>query len=122
MPKYLNEITMMPQMSQAFLGWSTKVTLLKVTQTVALGDVTNSLDEISFIGVVQPLGAKQIALKPEGQRAWQWLQIHCVSSDLDLDVNDRIQFCNKIYKVMAKNDYSLNNYIEYHAVEDFENE
>lgn len=122
MAKFLSEVNMMPQMGLAFSGWMKSVTLLKVTQTVSLGDVENSLEEICFLGVIQPLGAKSIALKPEGQRAWQWLQIHCVSSDLDLNVNDRIQFCGVNYKIMAKNDYSLNNYIEYHAVKDYENE
>lgn len=110
----------MPQMGAAFAGWMKKITLMKITQTVTNGLVTDTQTPVTFDGTVQPLNPKALALKPEGQRAWEWLQIHCFASTGNLTTNDRFQYAGKIYKIMGNLDYSLNNYIEYHAVRDYE--
>lgn len=111
----------MPQMHAAFSGWIANVRLAKRTQSVdGFGNVTDQDIYISFRGTIQPLSPRQIALKPEGQRSWTWLQIHCLATSLDLRPNDRISWNGAIYKVMALLDYSLNGFIEYHLVRDFQ--
>lgn len=120
MAKKINEITSMPQMQAAFAGWKTTITLTVITQSISNGLVTNAESDIVFAGVIQPLKAEEIALKPEGQRSFEWLQIHCLDRSLNLETNDRIVYNGQKYKVMAKKDYSLNNYIEYHAIQDYE--
>lgn len=116
----LNQMSGMPRMGAAFAGWTKTITLQKRTQKIQGGFVTNVDTPFTFKGTIQPLSPKSISLKPEGQRAFQWLQIHCVSSSLNLRTNDRIVYNGKTFKIMADNDYSLNGYIEYHAVEDFQ--
>lgn len=111
----------MPQISVAFGGWTSKITLLKHTETVVDGFVKINQIPISFSGVLQPLSARAIMLKPEGQRSWQWLQMHCFSTSLELIPGDRITWNGDIYKIMATNDYNLNGYIEYHLVKDNQN-
>lgn len=118
-PKKINQISGMPQISAAFAGWLTSITLVIITQTIVEGFVEDSESEITFKGVIQPLMPKAIALKPEGQRDWGWLMIHCFSGSLNLSPNDRIIYNSQKYKIMATKDYSLDNYIEYHLVEDF---
>lgn len=120
MIKKINQLSGMPQIGAAFSGWQTKIALVVITQTIVDGLTVDTPKTITFNGVVQPLSAKQIALKPEGQRAWAWLQIHCFSGNLNLKNNDRIKFNERFYKVMGVWDWSLDNYIEYHAVEDFQ--
>ena len=115
----LNQIVNMPNMSNTLNGWKNALTLFVVTQTIVNGFPTDSRVEFSFEGVVQPLAPEAIKLKPEGQRSWNWLQIHVTSGDLDLKNNDIIEFNNVQFKVMAKKDYALNGYIEYHVVKDF---
>lgn len=143
----LNKISGMPQLVNAFNGWASNITLYKRTQViidglVRYGAMPSRWDEpneyydtqgvkwdspippvtkISFRGVIQPLSPKQIALKPEGQRAWEWLQIHCLSGSLNLTTNDQIIYNGQDYKIMATNDYSLNGYIEYHLIRDYQN-
>ena len=117
--KNINQISSMPKMGLAFNGWQNTITLKIITQTVTNGLITQQEVTKTFKGVIQPLSPKEINLKPEGQRAFAWLQIHCFSGDLNLNVNDRIFYNNKTYKLMAILDYSLNNYIEYHLTEDF---
>jgi hypothetical protein len=110
----------MPNVSNALSNWCAEITLKKITSTWDRGENIETFSNIVFLGVTQPLNPKQIALKPEGQRAWQWLQIHSFSGPLDLNTNDRVEIDNNNYKIMAISDYSRNGYIEYHAVRDYD--
>ncbi len=121
-PVPLNLQSGMPHVGRAFAGWSKTITLGKITQTVANGFVTDTIAPFTFQGVIQPLSAKSIYLKPEGQRAFEWLQIHCVAGSANLNTNDRIVYNGKTFKIMAQRDYSLDGYIEYHAIEDYQGE
>lgn len=114
------QLSGMPQMGAAFAGWTKKITLLRVAQTVVAGLVEQSTLPFTFEGTVQPLHPKEIELKPEGQRAWEWLQVHCLTGAGDLTTNDQVIYNGKTYKVMAVRDYSLNNYVEYHLAFDYQ--
>tara|TARA_R110000851_G_scaffold306239_5_gene464505 strand:- start:1309 stop:1671 length:363 start_codon:yes stop_codon:yes gene_type:complete len=120
MAKKVNDVSNMPQMGSAFSGWQSNITLNKVTQTNVRGDITNVLTAITFKGTVQPLSPEQILLKPEGERSWRWLQIHVFAGGDNLKTGDRISYKESFYKVMADLDYSNNNFVEYHLVEDFQ--
>jgi len=111
----------MPQMSAAFAGWTQKISLVIVTQTVVDdGIVVPTETQITFQGTIQPLSAEEIQLKPEGQRAFQWLDIHCMGKISILKKDDRIIYNGQRYKVMGFKDYSLNNYTEYNAIADYQ--
>lgn len=142
----LNTLSGMPRMGRAFAGWMSPITIYKRTQIISdalvryeslpaqwdqAGDKYDVPDEtfdvpippvtkITFNGVIQPLSPKLIALKPEGQRSWEWLQIHCVSGSLDLDTNDIIIYLAKNFKVMGVNNYNLDGFIEYHLIRDYQ--
>lgn len=118
----LDQLSGMPKMRAAFQGWFSRVTLRTITQTIIDGLVTETYKDVTFQGTVQPLTQEELRLKPEGERSWQWLQIHCIAGGLNLQTNDKIVYSGVNYKIMAVKDYSLNNYIEYHAVRDYENE
>lgn len=114
--KYSN----MPKVgSLAISMFSDVLTLVKNRQTMSEGDVVTVQTKTAFKGAIQPLQAKQIEMKPIGQRAWSWWQIHCVASVKDVTVNDSIIFQKKTYKVMEVMQYERNGYIEYHVVEQF---
>lgn len=117
--KTINQLSGMPQIGPAFFGWQIKITVVRITQAIVDGFSIDTEEQIYFQGTVQPLNPKAIVLKPEGQRDWGWLQIHCFTSNFNLLPNDRILYNDQKYKVMATLDYKLNNYIEYHAVEDY---
>lgn len=111
----------MPNVSAALNGWMKAITIQKRTQSVdTYGDVTYTNVDFTFMGTVQPLSPKQIELKPEGQRAWTWLQIHMQTGNFGLNVNDQIVINGVIFKVMALKDYSQSGYIEYHAVYEYQ--
>ena len=118
--KNLQNYNKMPQVEIAFNGWEVSLTLIKVIQNVIEGDLSYEEQKIDFKGVWQPLSNEQLELKPEGQRSWQWIWIHARSGTLNLETADKVIFNNKKYKVMQLKDYSLNGYIEYQLVEDYE--
>lgn len=120
MAKTLNQINAMPQVSAAFSGWNSLITIVRITQTIVDGFPVDTENFIYFKGVIQPFSPRQLMLKPEGERAWTWLQIHCVAGKDNIEPNDKILYNGQRYKVMANNDYSLNGYTEYHAVLDFQ--
>lgn len=118
----------MPQMKAAFAGWTTRITLLKHTETTSTasdprgpGIVDIVQTAICFYGTIQPLSPRAIALKPEGQRSFTWLQIHCTANATTLIPGDRLTWNGSEYKVMEMKDYSLNNYVEYHIIRDYQN-
>ena len=109
-----------PQMREVLEGWEFPLTLIKIKQDVVEGDVVTQEEKIDFLGVWQPLKDEQLQFKPEGQRSWSWYWIHAKAGTLNLLTGDKIIFQNKRFKVMNVKDYSLNGYIEYQIIEDFQ--
>lgn len=118
--KNLKALSGMPQMAMTLNGWEVPLILVKVFQDIVEGDLVTTEQKISFVGVWQPLKDEDLQFKPEGQRSWEWIWIHAKSGTLNLQTADKVVFNNKRYKVMSVKDYSLNGFIEYQLVRDFE--
>ena len=116
----LANLTNMPNMANTLSEWQAPLQLVRITQTMSEGDVENSEELITFQGVWQPLKDEQLQFKPEGQRSWSWFWIHAVAGTLNLNTADKIIFNGERYKVMDKKDYSLNGFVEYYVVRDYE--
>ena len=110
----------MPNMRNTLSGWEVPLNLVKVTQKIVDGEAKKSEEFIRFMGVWQPLRDEELQFKPEGQRSWEWIWIHAKSGTLNLQTQDKVIFNNKRYKIMNVKDYSLNGFIEYHLVRDYE--
>lgn len=118
----LKALSGMPQMSATLTGWEVPLTLIKVIQDIVEGDAVFTEQQINFMGCWQPLRDEELQFKPEGQRSWEWIWIHAKSSELNLQTADKVIFNNKRYKVMSVKDYSLNGFVEYQLIRDFESE
>ena len=110
----------MPNMRNTLNGWEVPLSLIRVKQKVVDGDAVKTEEFIRFMGVWQPLRDEELQFKPEGQRSWEWIWIHAKSGTLNLQTQDKVIFNNKRYKIMNVKDYSLNGFIEYHLVRDYE--
>lgn len=110
----------MPNMRNTLTGWEVPLSLIKVTQSMSEGDVVKTEQKIDFMGVWQPLRDEELQFKPENQRSWSWYWIHAKAGTLNLQTQDKIKFLDKRFKVMAVKDYSLNGFIEYQIVRDYE--
>ena len=116
----LKVLSGMPQMAMTLTGWEVPLTLVKVIQDIVDGDAVFTEQQINFMGCWQPLRDEELQFKPEGQRSWEWIWIHAKAGTLNLQTADKIIFNNKRYKVMSVKDYSLNGFIEYQIIRDFE--
>ena len=110
----------MPNMAQTLTGWEVPLELIKIKQAIIDGDAVKTEEHINFLGVWQPLRDEELQFKPEGQRSWEWIWIHAKSGTLNLQTQDKVIFNKKRYKVMQLKDYSLNGFIEYQLVRDYE--
>lgn len=108
-----------PDMSVALQNWFQAMIFSIITKTVVNYKVVEASTDINFRGVWQNLSPQQLQLKPEGQRAWRWYQVHAEIS-LQLFPDQVIVYLEKKYRVMAKIDQSLYGYLEYHLVEDYQ--
>ena len=68
---------------------------------------------------IQPLQAKQLDIKPEGQRGWRWLQIHAEPA-LQLMLDDIVILDCERYRVTGIKRYEAYGYVEYELVRGFE--
>ena len=112
----------MPQMGHVLDGWEVPLTLVKIIQDVLDGELVYSEIRYNFRGVWQPLRNEALQLKPEGQRSWEWIQLHVKSGELNLETADKVIFRNELFKVIEKKDYTLNGYVEYQLCKDYINE
>ncbi len=107
-----------PNVGDALLDWFQPMVFGVVAKTTEGFQVVEDMVEINFQGVWQPLEARRLMLKPEGQRAWSWFWLHADPS-LNLEVDNVIVYLGTQYRIMAKKDYKLNGYVEYELVQDF---
>lgn len=110
----------MPNMANTLNDWEVPLTLIRIKQDVVEGEAVKTQEFIRFLGVWQPLRDEELQFKPEGQRSWEWIWIHAKSGTLNLETQDKVIFNNKRYKIMNVKDYSLNGFIEYQLVRDYE--
>lgn len=120
MANKINQISNMPIVKEAFADWTVSIQLVKITEQNIGGFLKRLSQTINFKGAIQPLSVEQVQLKPEGQRSFEWLQVHVFTGNAtNLNINDRIEYQGNPFKVMSKKDYSLNGYIEYHIMGDY---
>lgn len=107
-----------PDVSGAMLDWFQSMVFTKVVKTtVGFQDVEKGT-AINFRGVIQPLSARKLELKPEGQRSWTWLLLHS-DRTLILNTDEVVTYLGVQTRVMARKDYSLYGYLEYELVQDW---
>lgn len=114
-----NTNSALPNMSETIKSWFLDISFEYVTRTMQGAEwVTSEPITINTRGVVRPPSDKDLKILPEGTWAWEWLQIHCLA-DVFLDTNQFVKYDDKLYKVMAKKDYSKYGYIRYTLLEAF---
>lgn len=108
----------LPDVSDAMLNYFQPMTFGVVTKTVVNFQAVETMVDVSFQGVWQPLTERQLYLKPEGERAWSWYWLHAEPA-LILDTDQVVVYLGVQYRVMTNKDYRLYGYVEYHLVQDW---
>lgn len=108
-----------PDVSGAMRDYFQPMVFTPVTKQTEAFQAVETPGPIDFRGVIQPLSARALALKPEGQRSWTWLMLHSDPS-LKLDTDDVVVYLGVQTRVMGRKDYSLYGYMYYELVQDWE--
>lgn len=109
----------LPNLSGAMQNWTQQITFTVITKSTVNFVVKEVETDYTCPAIVQPFTSKQLQMKPEGQRAWNWQRIHS-DIGLQLTTDDRVKFLGTKYRVMQKWDYSQYGYVEYDVVEDYD--
>lgn len=107
-----------PDVSGALQDYFQFMVFEPLEKTVTGFQVIETPNPINFRGVIYPLTERQLFLKPEGQRAWSWFLLHS-DPTLTLQVDDVVLWKGKQTRVMARKDFALYGYVEYHLAQDW---
>lgn len=108
----------LPDVSSALLNWFQPMTFVQITKKMVNFQLVESAKRTFFQGVMQPFTPQQLTMKPEGQRAWNWYQLHAETS-LVLVPDEVVQYLGQQYRVKTKRDYTQYGYIEYELILDY---
>ena len=87
----------------------------KIVDNYLLEETSNPID---FRGVIQPFGARQLIMKPEGQRDLKWWMLHADPS-CTLEPDQVVSYQGVQYRVRSQNDYGLYGFVMYELTEDY---
>lgn len=107
-----------PDVSGALTSYFQQMVFQKLTKTVSGFQLVETALNLNFRGVIMPLSAQKLQMKPEGQRQWIWQQLYADPS-LFLNPDDGIAYNGIYYRVMAKTDYTLYGYVTYDLVQTY---
>lgn len=115
-----------PNMGGALLDYMQQMTFTRITKSIVAFREVETSENINFWGVVQPLSGRQLEMKPEGQRKWNWISVHAQNDAnnavIDLAPDEIIIYLGIQYRVMSAKDYSNFSYSYYELVEDYTGE
>lgn len=109
-----------PQMHGSLQGWFQP--LLVGIVTIRQNDDHEAVESVrtqSASGIIQPLSARALEVKPEGERNWKWVMLHC-TRNLQLNNDDVVRIRGKQYRVMRNWGYEDYGYLQYELCEDFQ--
>lgn len=114
----------LPNMSSTLLDYFQPLTFVKIVKTVVNYQLVETKQVSICQGVIQPYNAKQLEMRPTGQRAWSWFTIH-TNVNLPLFPDDIVTQVDVIngnvnYRIMQKREYEKYGYYEYQVIQDYE--
>lgn len=107
-----------PNVGGALTDWFQPMEFTTIVKQTVGFQVVEVPTSVPFRGVIQPLKARELLMKPEGQRAWTWYQLHA-TPDLKLKVDDIVTYRGVPTRVMALKAYDIYGYIEYELVQNW---
>lgn len=110
--------TNLPNVGDAVKRWFIPLSFFRVTKTNVAYQTEETMVETQTMGTWQPLKAREIGYKAEGQRAFSWFRLHAlpdfVLEDDEVVTKDGVQ-----YRVQGIWPYQEYGYVEYHLYEDY---
>lgn len=109
----------LPNVSDALFDWFQPILATQIVKTQVNYQTIEAGVPRRFQGVIQPFSGREIQMKPEGQRSWDWVWLHCFPN-ITFEPDDQVWIGNRVYRVMKLNDYSKYGYLLYELQSDFQ--
>lgn len=113
-----NVSSSVPNMSQTLNSWMQPITFEKLVKTVVNFQVVETTTPVDFQGVWQPFTARQLNMRPEGERKWKWFTVHA-QLGAPLEIDDVVIYKGVQYRIAEKLIYTEYGYEEYHINDDY---
>jgi len=110
----------LPSLRETITGWFRPLTLTRITKSQVDFETKEVRQEINCMGLIQPFGPRELKLKAEGQRAWNWQMLH-TTADVALKDDEEFTVRGLRYRVMSQKDWSGDGYMLYELVQDYVN-
>jgi hypothetical protein len=107
-----------PDVSGALQDYFQKMVFTPLVKTVSGFQVVEDAFPIEFQGTIQPYRPRDLALRPEGQRAWSYFQLHA-EPGIILKVDDVVEYLGKQFRVVSKTNFLLYGYVLYELATDW---
>ena len=115
-----------PNMGDSLRDWFQPLTLGLITKTTEAFRLIETITELSFWGLIQPLSNQSLTVRPKGQRQWTSLELYMQAAPnsalISLNLDDLVVYNSVNYRVMAQKDYSLYSYRYYELISDYTGE
>lgn len=113
-----NQDTSVPDCTGALQNYYQQLIYTTLIKTVVNFQLVETPTTVHFWGVVMPLSGRDLMIKPEGQRQWNWITIYS-QTPINLKPDDVITFQSVQYRVMARKTFQLYSYLYFELVEDY---
>jgi hypothetical protein len=110
-------VNALPNANNAITGWEVAIKLIKITTSNNGGKIKQNITTIPTIAIVQPLSPQELEIKPEGERSFEWLQVHIRIENFTLNITtgDKIEWQGKKYTIMNDLGYELYGHKQFHV-------
>jgi len=108
-----------PNLSRAVRGWTKRKTVKIITKATVNHKVTESTSNTTLNINVQPMPARQVDRKPEGERSWSWWSIIIRDPNVLLKTDDIVEVDGAGYRITKGNDWRRSGFTKYEAIQDY---
>ena len=108
-----------PNLQDALSDWFTNFKIGTIVKTVVDFQLQEVVTYLEYQAVYQPFTTKQLQVKPEGQRAFDWHTLHVKGTDVEFCLDDVVIIRGKRCRIMQKFEWREYGYTEYQTIEDY---
>lgn len=110
-----------PSVEDALSDWLKTIKIGVTTKSVVDFQLSESIEYIDVLAVLQPFTTKQLQIKPEGQRSWEWHTLHIKGTHQEFCLDDHVFIDGMRFRIMQKFEWQRYGFIEYQIIQDFGN-
>lgn len=114
--------TAVPDVSGGILNYFKPIVLIQVDTAVVRFSAEQTLNRTWSQGMVQAFSGRELALKPEGERAWLWNKLFTLPG-IELKAGDQVEIpatpSPRNFRVMKSTGDADYGYLQYEVVENY---